>query len=100
MTRRNAILAMVATLAVLVTSALLTAETRALGPAARERVVIKICNWDGLVPDKALDSFQMPAGKWADFQKKRLEGGTIPIRAELAPGRSGFLCGVVQVTFG
>jgi hypothetical protein len=70
MSRRNAILAMVAILAVLVTSALLTAESRTVGSAARERIVIKICNWDGVVPDKALDGFQMPAGKWADFQQK------------------------------
>jgi hypothetical protein len=35
-----------------------------------QRLVIKICNWDGVVPQKALDGFIMPKGKWADYQKR------------------------------
>lgn len=34
-----------------------------------QRLVIKICNWDGVVPQPALDGFTMPAGKWVDYQK-------------------------------
>ena len=36
----------------------------------RERMIVKVCNWDGVVPEKALDGFKMPAGKWADYQKQ------------------------------
>lgn len=34
-----------------------------------QHLVIKICDWDGVVPKAALDGFTMPAGKWADFQR-------------------------------
>lgn len=39
-----------------------------VGP--QERTIIKVCNWDGVVPDKALDGFKMPAGKWAEYQEQ------------------------------
>ncbi|MBN1490002.1 MAG: hypothetical protein JXA69_08800 [Phycisphaerae bacterium] len=35
-----------------------------------QRLVIKICNWDGVVPEKALDGFTMPKGTWADYQRQ------------------------------
>ena len=34
-----------------------------------QHLVIKICNWDGVVPQPALDGFTLPAGKWVDYQK-------------------------------
>ncbi len=37
--------------------------------APPDRVIIKLCNWDGVVPEKALDGFTMPGGKWADYQR-------------------------------
>jgi hypothetical protein len=72
MTTRLTILAGGAAVALLVTTAMLTAETRSDGQraVAGERLVIKICNWDGVVPDGALDGYKLPGGKWADFQKQ------------------------------
>jgi len=72
MRTRHMILAAGAVVVLLLTAAMLTAETRSGGQpaAAGDRLVIKICHWDGVVPDKALDGFTLPAGKWADFQKQ------------------------------
>ncbi len=72
MKTRGMILVAGAVVALLVTAAMLTAETRSGGQSAAvgERLVIKICNWDGVVPDGALDGYKLPAGKWADFQKQ------------------------------
>jgi hypothetical protein len=35
-----------------------------------ERMIAKVCHWDGMVPERALDGFEMPAGKWADDAKQ------------------------------
>jgi hypothetical protein len=39
-------------------------------PAPPQRLVIKVCNWTDVVPAPALDGFEMPAGKWRDYQVK------------------------------
>ena len=39
-------------------------------PPVGERMVIKVCNWDRIVPASALDGFRMPHGKWHDFQEQ------------------------------
>lgn len=39
-------------------------------PSVGERMVIKVCNWDGIVPASALDGFRMPRGKWHDLQER------------------------------
>jgi hypothetical protein len=72
MRTRHAILAGGAAVALLLTAAMLAAETRSEGRAAvaGERLVIKICHWDGVIPDGALDGYKLPAGKWAEFQKQ------------------------------
>ena len=72
MTTKHMVLGLAAVVALLLTAAMLTAETRSGGQpaAAGERLVIKICHWDGVVPDGAIDGFKLPAGKWADFQKQ------------------------------
>ena len=55
-----------------------------------QRLVIKICNWDGVVPQPALDGFTMPAGKWVDYQKNgwRVESYVVAPNAE--GGKNGF----------
>jgi hypothetical protein len=55
------------------------------GPANTQRLVIKVCNWDGVVPEKALDGFALPKGKWVDYQKQgwRVESYIV---APTAPG--------------
>ena len=72
MRTRHMILAAGAVVALLLTAAMLTAETRSGGQPAvgGERLVIKICTWDGVVPDGAIDGFKLPAGKWVDFQRQ------------------------------
>jgi hypothetical protein len=62
--------ALVCVALVLATPLLIGAGPNAKPPAVPERLVIKICNWDGVVAKPALDGFKMPAGKWADFQKQ------------------------------
>ncbi len=72
MMTRLTILAGGAAVALLLTAAMLAAETSLGTPpaAACERLVIKICHWDGVVPDGALDGYKLPGGKWAEFQKQ------------------------------
>ena len=48
---------------------LLGADRGDPGRPDAQRLVIKICNWDGVVPQPALDGFTMPAGKWVEYQK-------------------------------
>ena len=52
--------------------------------ADAQRLVIKICNWDGVVPQPALDGFTLPAGKWVDYQKNgwRVESYVVAPNAE------------------
>ena len=61
-----------AAVALVLMATMLMAESRTGGPpvAAGERLVIKICSWDGVIPDGAIDGYKLPAGKWADFQKQ------------------------------
>ncbi|MCP4591578.1 MAG: hypothetical protein GY842_12630 [bacterium] len=55
-----------------------------------ERLVIKICNWDGVVPSQALDGFGMPAGKWVDFQKSGWEVESYAVAPNAQGDKNGF----------
>jgi hypothetical protein len=55
-----------------------------------QHLVIKICNWDGVVPKAALDGFKMPAGKWADFQKDGWQVESYLVAPNDDGGKNGF----------
>ena len=58
--------------------------------AGVQHLVVKICNWDGVVPKAALDGFKMPAGKWADFQKDGWQVESYLVGPSDDAGKQGF----------
>jgi hypothetical protein len=68
--RRRVLLSIACLLAVLlVTSQFLQGADPPQGAQPKtERMVIKLCNWDGVVPAKAVDGFILPASL-ADYEK-------------------------------
>jgi hypothetical protein len=79
-----------------VTPLLLGAGRGDLSASNAERMVIKICNWNNVVPGPALDGFQMPRGKWYDFQRQgwRVESYVVAPNAEGA--KHGFYAVLVR----
>ncbi len=70
MNRRVLVCVFCVLVAVLVTSQFLEGGDRdPITQPDAQRLVIKICNWDGVVPQQALDGFTLPKGKWVDYQK-------------------------------
>ncbi len=76
---------------VLVTGSLLVGQPAPAGGApGPQRLVIKVCNWDGVVPEAALDGFTMPGGKWVDFQKDGWQVESYLVAPNEGGGKNGF----------
>jgi hypothetical protein len=96
MQRKLLAVAVCALVAILLTSVGMTATAAGDDPGdAPQRMIIKVCNWDGIVPEPALDGFKMPKGKWVDFQNN---GWTVEsyIVAPNAPGSQNGLYAVLS----
>lgn len=89
--RRLAVTLSVIAATVLVAGSLLAGQQGpAAGSSGAQRLVIKICNWEGVVPQAALDGFKAPGGKWVDFQKNGWEVEAYLVAPNEGGGKNGF----------
>ena len=94
MRSRTWAVAVCALVAILLTSVAMTASAAGDNTSkAPQRVIIKVCNWDGVVPAPALDGFEMPKGKWVDYQN---DGWTVESYI-VAPNQQGSANGLYAV---
>lgn len=77
-------------LTIAASASLLLAQQPPAAAPAPQHLVIKICNWDGVVPKPALDGFKMPAGKWADLQKDGWQVESYLVAPNDDGGKNGF----------
>lgn len=89
-TNRLAIAFGILVLALAAGTALLMAQQPPIAGPPPQHLVIKICNWDGVVPQAALDGFRMPAGKWVELQKDGWHFASYLIAPSDDSGKQGF----------